>query len=232
MTEAQSADSDYAVLDRVARARWSCRAFRPEPLPSDLIDRILRTAQQTASWNNVQPWQLSITAGVGTERFRRLMLDLSGTEAEARPDFPFPREYRDIYTARRRACGYQLYDAVGITRGDREAYSRQRLRNFAFFDAPHVAIITSDEALGVYGAVDCGAYVTSFLLAAQALGVGTIAQAALTIYSDRIREHFGIPDTRRVVCGISFGWPDESQAINRYRTAMAEPAEVVSWVTE
>ena len=47
------------------------------------------------------------------------------------------------------------------------------------FGAPHVAIVTSDEALGVYGAVDCGAYVSNFMLAAHSLGVGSIAQAAL-----------------------------------------------------
>jgi hypothetical protein len=36
-----------------------------------------------------------------------------------------------------------------------------------------VAIIHTDEPLG-YGAIDCGAYVSNFMLAAQALGLGTI----------------------------------------------------------
>jgi hypothetical protein len=55
-------------------------------------------------------------------------------------------------------------------RGDREAYAKQGLENYRLFGAPHVAIVTSDEALGTYGAVDCGAYVNNFLLAAQSLG--------------------------------------------------------------
>ena len=42
-----------------------------------------------------------------------------------------------------------------------------------------IAIITTDEALGVYGAVDCGGYVSNFMLAAQALGLATVPQAAL-----------------------------------------------------
>jgi len=49
-------------------------------------------------------------------------------------------------------------------------YARQALENFNFFGAPHVAIVHTDEALGVYGAIDCGGYVTSFMLAAQARG--------------------------------------------------------------
>ncbi len=55
-------------------------------------------------------------------------------------------------------------------------------------------IIHTDEALGIYGAIDCGAYVGNFLLAAQALGLGTIPQAALARHSGLIRRHFGLGD--------------------------------------
>jgi hypothetical protein len=46
------------------------------------------------------------------------------------------------------------------SRGDKAAYAKQALENYNFFGAPHVAIIHTDEALGIYGAIDCGAYVT------------------------------------------------------------------------
>src|SRR3546814_15345192 len=70
----------------------------------------------------------------------------------------------------------------------------QAARNFVLFDAPHVAIVTSRRELGVYGAVDCGAYVGTFLLAAQAHGVAAIPQAALAARSPTVRAHFAIPD--------------------------------------
>ena len=89
----------------------------------------------------------------------------------------------------------------------RSASAEQAAKNFELFGAPHVAIVTTETALGVYGAVACGLYVQSFLLAAQSLGVGAIPQAALAIDSTFVREYFDLPDTRRVVCGISFGWP-------------------------
>lgn len=159
----------FSVIGRVAAARWSCRAFLPQRLPVSTIERVLSVAQKTASWNNAQPWQVVVTTGPATEHFRRLMVRLAEKGEETKPDLAFPREYRDVYMARRRACGFQLYDAVGVERGDKAAYSRQGLRNFALFDAPHVAIVTTDEALGTYGALDCGAYVSTFMLAAQAL---------------------------------------------------------------
>ncbi|MFZ0140221.1 MAG: hypothetical protein WAL70_03985 [Aeromicrobium sp.] len=55
-----------------------------------------------------------------------------------------------------RESGWQLYDAVGVAKGDREASALQMLRNFEFFGAPHAAIITTDAELVVYGAIDCG----------------------------------------------------------------------------
>lgn len=219
----------FETLNHLMHSRWSCRAFRPDPVPDDVLRTIFRTAQQAPSWNNTQPWHLVVTKGAGTHRFRSLMTSMNQSGAAASPDFEFPREYRDVYMARRRACGFALYDAVGVARGDRAAYARQTARNYELFDAPHVAIVTSDEAIGVYGAVDCGAYVLAFTLAAQAAGVATIAQAALAVYSEAIRTHFVLPDTRRVVCGISFGWPDKAAPVNRYRTDRADISDVVQW---
>lgn len=221
--------TDLEVFDRLMTGRYSCRAFLPDPVPRATIEAILRIAQRTASWNNTQPWQVIVTSGAATERFRALMLEKARRGDPHVSDFPFPREYRGASLERRRACGFQLYDAVGIQRGDKEGYARQTLRNYALFDAPHVAIVTADEPLGVYGAVDCGAYVSNFMTAARAAGVATIAQAALARFSDAIRAHFAIADDRRVVCGISFGFADESQPVNRYRTARAGLDEVVRW---
>ena len=122
-----------------------------------------------------------------------------------------------------------LYEALGIPKGDREASARQAAQNFTMFGAPHVAIVTSDEALGVYGAVDCGAYVGNFLLAAHSLGVATIAQAALAAYPSVLREVLGIAQDRSIVCGISFGLADTAHAANGFRTQRAAPGDSVTW---
>ena len=117
-----------------------------------------------------------------------------------------------------------------MARGDREAYAKQGFENYKLFGAPHVAIITSDEALGTYGAVDCGAYVNNFLLATQSLGIASIPQAALASHSKFVREHFGLGDDRLVVCGISFGYEDRASRANSFRTNRVSLDEVVTWV--
>jgi nitroreductase len=224
-----AATSDAEALQRLLSTRHSCRGFLPESVDGDTIERILSIAQRTPSWCNAQPWQVIITKGAATERFRAGLCD-TVTKNPPAPDLAFPREYRGAYLERRRACGFRLYEAVGVARGDREAYAKQGLENYKLFGAPHVAIITSDEALGTYGAVDCGAYVNNFLLAAQSLGVASIPQAALASHSKFVREHFGLGDTRLVVCGISFGYEDRASMTNGFRTDRASLDEVVAWV--
>ena len=219
-----------AVLEDLLAARFSCRAFLPQPVPRATIERILTAAQKTASWCNSQPWRLEITSGAATNAFREMMYGAASGGKPSSGDFPFPREYRGVYLERRRESGFQLYNSLGIARGDKAAYARQALENFNFFGAPHVAIIHTDEALGVYGAIDCGGYVSNFMLAAQALGLSTIPQAALAHHSDVIRKHFGLGDDRRVVCGISFGYGDIDHKVNSYRTSRASIPDTVTFV--
>jgi nitroreductase len=224
-----TATSDAEMLERLLSTRHSCRGFLRDPVDDDLIARILSISQRTPSWCNAQPWQVIITKGAATERFRTALCDYV-TKNPPAPDMAFPREYRGAYLERRRACGFRLYEAVGVARGDREAYAKQGLENYKLFGAPHVAIITSDEALGTYGAVDCGAYVNNFLLAAESLGVAAIPQAALASHSKFVREHFGLGDDRLVVCGISFGYEDRASRANSFRTNRVSLDEVVTWV--
>lgn len=224
------ADRSDAQLEQWLRARYSCRAFRPEPVPRETIERILELAQRTASWCNCQPWQLAIASGAGMERVRAALASRHAQDAQGKRDFGDPSAYEGVYLERRRESGYQLYEALGIARGDRKAYERQAARNFVLFDAPHLAVVTSPAELGAYGAIDCGGYVSTFMLAARANGVACIAQAAIAQYPDVLRRELGLADNQLVVCGISFGYEDSNHPVNQYRTRRAPTSEAVSWI--
>ncbi len=81
-----------------------------------------------------------------------------------------------------------------------------------------MALVSNDEALGLYGAADCGAWVSNFMLAAAGFGVASIAQASLVAHGAFVREYFDIPADRRLVCGISFGYEDVEHPANKFRT--------------
>lgn len=211
-----------ALLDK----RYSCRAFLLDQIPDAVITDIVAAAQQVPSWCNAQPWQLIVTRGEETDKLRDLMYQVAQVEPVI-PDVTYPAQYTGVYKDRRRACAWQLYDAVGVKKGDLEASRDQSLENFKFFGAPHVAVITTEADLGPYGILDCGAFVTAFTLAAAAAGVASIPQAALARHCTQLRSHFGIPDSRHILCVISFGFEDSAHPANSFRTERADLSEVL-----
>jgi nitroreductase len=213
-------------LTSLLSSRYSCRAYLPQEVDPETIDELFAMAQRTPSWCNTQPWQVHLTSGEAT---RRLAGKLSAHAAARTPvsDLPLPTSYSGVRDDRRKEAGYGLYSALGIERSDREGRTTQMARNFSFFGAPHTAIVTAAAELGVYGAIDCGAYVATLLLAAEELGLGAIPQGAVAFHSDLLRSELAIPDDQHVVCAVSFGHPDPEHPVNAFRTTRADVGDAV-----
>lgn len=231
MTELVTDADSLEAFERLVTQRWSCRAFLASQVPHQQIAALLELAQRAPSWCNTQPWEVYVTEGAATDRFREALRAHVAEGPEPCSDIPMPAEYTGVHLQRRREAGWQLYEAVGVARGDREGSARQALKNFELFGAPHAAVITVDASQGSYGVLDTGIYVANFLLAAASLGLGAIPQAALATYSPFVREFFGVPEDRSVLLGISFGWPDRDDPANSYRTSRATLDEAVHWVS-
>jgi nitroreductase len=208
------------AFDDVLNDRWSCRAFLPEAVPTETLTEIFALAQRTPSWCNTQPWRVHLVTGEATGRFASSLGEHLATSPMT-SDLPMPTEYVGTAKERRRESGYALYSSLGIARDDMAARGAQMLKNFEFFGAPHVAIITTDAHLGVYGAVDCGGYVATLLNAATSRGVASVAQAAIAMYSDHVRAFLDLPADRQVLCAVSLGYADADHPANTFRTSRA-----------
>lgn len=229
VTERHQMD-EFSVLQHILTRRFSCRAFKPDAVPRFTIDRILETAQRTASWCNSQSWQVLLISGSALERFAEALYAHAAAGSPVKPDFAFPEGYYGIYKDRRRECGFALYTSIGIGHDDRSAGQRQMMENFRFFNAPHAAIITTEAKLGPYGAIDCGGYIANFLNAAQGLGIGAVPQAAIASYPDFIRRYFGMDADQLIVCAISLGYADHNHPINSFRTTRADVSAAVRFI--
>jgi nitroreductase len=215
------------VLAGILTSRHSCRAFLPEPVQADVVRQMFELAQRTPSWCNSQAWRVHLVCDEARDSLSsRLVARVQAGPEE--PDIPGPAKYEGVYQDRRRSSGFALYRALGIAREDTEARFEQMLENFRFFGAPHLAVITSPVALGTYGVMDCGGYVANLLNAAEALGLGAIAQAAIGMYADTVRAELGIPTHRSIVCGVSFGYADSEHPANSFRTERADVTDVVA----
>lgn len=221
--------TDSVVLDSLLGNRHSCRRFEDREVPRPILERILELAQKTPSWCNVQPWQVSLVSGQSRSQLANSLID-AANDGDKHPDFAPPSEYHGVYRDRRRESGFALYASLGIERGDLGRRREQSLENFRFFGAPHVAVITTDERLGTYGAIDCGGYVTALLLAAESLGIAAVPQAAIAMYPDIIRRELDLEASQRVVCGVAFGYEAAEDPVNSFRTGRAAVADAVDWL--
>jgi len=220
--ESARATSFLIELERVWAERRSIRAFRPDPLPRETLDAIFAAAQAAPSWCNVQPWRVVVTepplTGVlATE------LQTAARSGFPHAEVPFPLDYPQPYKDHRQACGVALYQAMGIGREDKAKRYDAWLRNYALFDAPHVAIVACDRRLGPYAYVDVGVWLGYVLTAAAARGVDTCPMASVAAYPEALRARLPIADTDVILFGIAFGHADEEAPANRCRTTR-EPA--------
>ena len=217
-----SEESGPRVEALLAR-RSSARGFRSEPIPRDEMRALLAAAQRAPSWCNIQPWRVTVTAPPVTGELAN-ELERAATGGPAAPEIPFPEEYPEPYRAHRRACGHALYRAMGVARDDRDGRTRAWLRNYRFFDAPHVAVVCQDRRLGPYASVDVGVWLGVLLTVAEERGIGACPMASIAAYPAPLRAALDIPDHEVVLFGVALGYRDDEVAANACRTDR-EPLE-------
>lgn len=216
-------------LDEALKARKSARAFKPDPVPLDLVKEILELAKYSPSGTNIQPWKVHVVAGDVRRRLEEEVLAHRETDpTDKGAEFPRTSKRKEPYTTRMRTLGREMYGLLGIPKGDAEANWRQWGRNYQFFDAPVGLIFTIDKDLDCMSFLDIGIFMQSVMLAAKARGLDTCAQGAWNNFWSVTRRVLNVPDDEYIVCGMSLGYADETAPVN---TLIAERETVESFAT-
>lgn len=218
-----------STVEQAILARRSVRAFLPQPVPEATLRAVFTLAQQAPSNCNTQPWLVHVASGPTLARLRERLTRAGMDPAQHQPDFPYDGRYSGVYKERQHDAAAQLYTAMGIARDDKAARARAMLANFSFFGAPHAAFICLPEPFGLREAADCGGYLQTLLLALAAQGIASCPQAALSFAAPAVREVLGLPETQRVLFGLSFGYEDPAAPANRCRVARAGLEAAVSF---
>ncbi len=224
--------TDHADAFRaVVAGRHSMRAFLPEPVPASTMESVFSTALAAPSNCNTQPWLVSVASGPVLEHLRETLPErfMAG---EFSMDFPYDGVYEGVYKERQYGAARDLYAAHGIAREDKAARHEIFMRNFTFFDAPHVAFLFLPEPFGLREAADLGMFAQTLMLSMTAHGLGSCPQTALSFLADPVRTALQVEASNRLLFGISFGFPDPDAAANRCRTERAELRDIVSFHEE
>lgn len=223
----KKSDNALDVFSSLVQQRRSVRAFLRQQVPQEQLIQILEIAARTPSNCNTQPWCMHLVSGAALEALRDV-LPAHFTAGELSLDFPYEGRYNGVFKERQYASAQALYESQGIARGDKMARSESFMRNFIFFDAPHVAFIFLPEPFGLREAADVGMYVQSFLLALTAAGLGGCPQTALSFFAEPVRAQLGIDESQKLLLGISLGYPDWDASVNQCRTNRAPLSQTVS----
>lgn len=205
-------------VSQIVESRVSCRGFKKEPVEQSVLEEVFSKAQQSPSNCNVQPWKVLVVSGKQKEALKNKLIQTVMQQQKPNPDFNWSVAYTGEHRDRQFGAANVLYTAMGIGRDDKQKRQMAMLRNWAFFDAPHVAIFTMDKYLDIMGAVDIGIYAQTLSLLLKEQGISSCMQGALGQFPDPIREMFQLPEERGILFGMSFGYADEGVAANTART--------------
>jgi nitroreductase len=218
-------EAALAAVDEAIRSRQSARAFLPTPVGRTTVEELLRLASRSASGSNIQPWRVRVIAGDARARLTQAIF-----EAVARDGFePYQREWnyypvnwREPFLGRRRKIGWDMYNLLGVAKGDFEGTQQARMRNYEFFGAPVGMIFTLDEDLEIGSWLDLGIFLGSVMIAARGHGLHTCPQAAFADFHSIIRPLLNIPENEIIICGMALGHIDPDAPVNALKTERAD----------
>ena len=211
------------------KERMSIRAFTDKPVPRELLTEIIDTAKWSPSYKNSQPWEVLVLSGEKKEGLSNLLLNLFEQGEEPTPDLTSPTSW----PAREQAQIDNLFamrkEATGIDLADPKIIAVAKKANFKFYKAPHAIYLFQEDSLSSWSLFDLGLFSQSLMLAAHARGLGTVPQAFVTDYALQTKEFLNIPRSKRLVLGLSIGWPDLESPANQLRTERMATEEIITW---
>ena len=216
------------VLEGI-KTRRSTRGFKPDPVPKDVINRILEAVSNTPSYTNTQPWEVVVVSGKKKDELSRVIFDLAKAKAPTGPDLPMPKDWPTEHGKRSGEHGARRLATLGIDRGDEEGRQKLNLMNYEFYGAPCAAFLFIDGSLGEWSIFDMGLFAQNLILAAHALGVESVLQASVTNYAPQIKKFLGVAESKKLIICISLGYPDDKAKLNAYRSIKQKAAEFTRW---
>ena len=211
------------------KTRQSFRAFKPSPVSKEVMNKILEAVSKSPSYTNTQPWEVVVASGKKKEELAAKLLELAKANAPAHRDLPGPKAWPPAMEARSREHGARRLSTLGVARDDEQGRDKLRLMNYEFYGAPCAVFLFMDGSLGDWSVFDMGLFTQTLMLAAHAFGVESCMQASVTDYAPEIKKILGVDGSKKLVIGLSMGYPDEKAKLNTYRSLKQKPDEFVKW---
>ena len=180
-------------LVEAIQSRRSVGRVKQDPVPEELIERILESAVHAPNHKITEPWSFHVFTGKGRGELARARAETARLQAES--------EGEDEEMAAGRI-------------------SRERKKAFR---APVVIAVISaagrDEVETLENYAACAAAVQNMQLTAHALGLASMWRTGPVAYHDYMREFFGLGEGDAIVAYLYIGYPDMGERPRRRQPA-------------
>ena len=180
---------EIGLFDAIASQRQITR-FKRDPVPKEVIDRVIDAATKAPSGGNSQPWEFVVVTDPD-------LIDKIGTI------------YRELWLGARGGAPAS---------GESSVYRAARYLANHFHEVPAMVLICVDHSRGANytpgepiergrQASSIWLAVQNLFLAARAMGLGTRLTTTHIRREDEVRELLGMPDYVETVCLTPLGYP-------------------------
>jgi nitroreductase len=222
--------SDIGLFEAMYSAR-ALRRLKPDPVPEEILTRILDAAIRAPSAGNAQNWAFIVVRDAGMRRQLGLVYRKASDIAAAmyaarpRPDHMSDRQYRQML-----AAGAYLWDHMGEApvllvpcARDRPPPSRDALP-VDLQTAYEKEVAYSDRIRGasIYPAVQ------NVILACRAFGLGVVLTTNHIRCESEVKSLLGLPDDVSTYALMPIGYPQDKFGPVR-RRALSEVAHADRW---
>ncbi|MDP2917530.1 MAG: nitroreductase family protein [Dehalococcoidia bacterium] len=190
---------EYDSLLSVIKRRRSIRSYRPDPVPTEDIMKVLEAARWAPSGNNSQPWEFVVV------RSREKMRQVVGIFAEQSERL---RKYSDNFKHAPNKSYLLNAAALVFVCGDprfKSAYPRSS-------SDQEMAKMYRENAENIY-IETVSAAVCNIILAATSLGLGTVwlTGSAESITGRQLKVALKVPEALDILCCIPLGYPSSDK---------------------
>jgi nitroreductase len=214
-------------LFELIKERRSCRAFKADPVPREVIEEILTWAGKAPSAINVQPWEFVVVSGREKQRLADRLLK---TQRERRVSCGpgTSRPLPEPWIGRQR----ELFRGMNLLAQDLSLDLNMLITEGScrFYEAPVALLVCLDRLFPTSRLLCLGMALGYLFLAAQAKGLATCPIGLITAYEEEIKEYLNIPEEKQVVLGVALGMA-ENVPLNQFKSSREPIAAMIRWIT-
>lgn len=176
------------------------RRLKPDPVPAEVLDRVLAAASWAPTGGNLQPWRVVLVSADAPKRELGVWYQASWTafsagykqRVAAAPEAERAREQRMLAAADHLAEHFHAVPVIAV---------------FCF--NPQLMAITDSalDRVSVVGGASIYTAVQNFLLAARAEGLGCVLTTLLCEHEPKVKALLGIPDPWGTAAAVPLGYP-------------------------